>query len=263
MLPADPLDDAGPGRVLPRLLGLEVVVVLAIAVGISATRSVLSFLVALQAPEPLSAQTAVLNGSRSPGHPWFDLAYQLTYCVALSLPVLLVVVLLARSGETASAVGWRLDRWPRDGALGLALAGLVGGIGLAAYLVSYANGGSLTVVPEDLPAVWWRIPILVLSSIANACLEEFVLTGFLLHRMRQLGSGDRTAAVVTAVVRGAYHLYQGVAGALGNAAMGLLFARLFQRYGRLVPLVVAHASIDIVAFVGYVLLAGHVSWLPT
>ena len=45
--------------------------------------------------------------------------------------------------------------------------------------------------------------------------------------------------------------------------MGLLFGRLYQRWGRAAPLVVAHTLIDSVALVGYTLLAGHVSWLPT
>jgi hypothetical protein len=45
--------------------------------------------------------------------------------------------------------------------------------------------------------------------------------------------------------------------------MGLIFARLYRRWGRVMPLLIAHGLIDTVAFVGYVLLAGHVSWLPT
>ena len=45
--------------------------------------------------------------------------------------------------------------------------------------------------------------------------------------------------------------------------MGLLFGRIYQRTGRTMPLVIAHATIDAVAFVGYALLAGKVSWLPT
>ena len=64
-------------------------------------------------------------------------------------------------------------------------------------------------------------------------------------------------------MRGSYHFYQGVGGFAGNAVMGLLFGKLYQRWGRVGPLVVAHSLIDIVAFVGYALLAGKVSWLPT
>jgi len=49
---------------------------------------------------------------------------------------------------------------------------------------------------------------------------------------------------------------------VGNLLMGAVFARYFQRSGRIVPLIAAHTFIDVVAFCGYVLLAGHVAWLP-
>jgi hypothetical protein len=45
--------------------------------------------------------------------------------------------------------------------------------------------------------------------------------------------------------------------------MGLLFGRLYQRWGRVRPLVVAHPLIDAVAFLGHANLAGHVGRLPT
>jgi membrane protease YdiL (CAAX protease family) len=43
--------------------------------------------------------------------------------------------------------------------------------------------------------------------------------------------------------------------------MGLVFGYAWQRTGRLWPLVIAHGVIDTVAFVGYLLLASHLSWL--
>jgi hypothetical protein len=46
-------------------------------------------------------------------------------------------------------------------------------------------------------------------------------------------------------------------------AMGVVFVLLYRRWGRVGPLVAAHALIDTVAFVGYALLAGKVGWLPT
>jgi membrane protease YdiL (CAAX protease family) len=64
------------------------------------------------------------------------------------------------------------------------------------------------------------------------------------------------------VLRGSYHLYQGLGGFAGNAVMGLVFGEVYRRWGRLWPLVVAHTLMDLVAFVGYALLAGHVGWLP-
>jgi uncharacterized protein len=43
--------------------------------------------------------------------------------------------------------------------------------------------------------------------------------------------------------------------------MGLVFGYAWRRTGRLWPLIIAHGVIDTVAFVGYLLLASHLSWL--
>ena len=67
----------------------------------------------------------------------------------------------------------------------------------------------------------------------------------------------------SAVLRGSYHLYQGIGGFIGNMVMGVVFVCLYRRWGRVGPLVVAHSLLDIGAFVGYALLAGKVGWLPT
>lgn len=245
-----------------RALAAETAVVVGMTVGLSALRSVLSFIASATAPGALSARTTTLNASRAPGQPWIDLGYQLVYILALLLPVALVLVLLVRGGERAYDIGLRTDRLQRDTGLGLLTAAVIGGTGLTAYLIAHSAGASLTVVPTNLPDVWWRIPVLVLSAIANAGLEEVVLVGYLVRRCAQLGLSPGAGVAISAAARGAYHLYQGVAGCLGNAAMGALFALYYQRTGRVVPLVVAHAAIDIVAFVGYVLLVDHVSWLP-
>ena len=245
-----------------RLLGAETLVVVAIAVGLSAARSVLVFASAALAPGRLGAQQAVLNGSAAPGHPWLDLGLQLAGVMRLLLPVGVVLVVVALRGERLANVGLRTDRWRRDVALGAGAAAVVGAVGLAGYLVSYAAGGSLAVVPTTLPPVWWRIPVLVLSAAANAALEEVVLVGYLVRRGEQLGWSPGRTVATSGVIRGCYHLYQGVAGLLGNLLMGAVFARYFQRSGRIVPLIAAHTFIDVVAFCGYVLLAGHVAWLP-
>lgn len=238
-------------------------VVLGIAVGLAVLRSVLTFIAAAQSPGALASRSTTLNRSLAPDHPWVDLGLQLVFVLSLLLPPALVVVLAGHTREPLRSFGLRADRWRRDLALGGAAAAGVGGVGLAGYLVGHAAGLSLTVVPTGLPDVWWRIPVLILSAIANATLEEVVLVGYLLRRCDQLGWSPRRAMALSSLLRGGYHLYQGLPGALGNAAMGAIFARYFQRTGRIGPLLAAHALIDIVAFVGYLLLAGHVSWLPT
>jgi membrane protease YdiL (CAAX protease family) len=212
---------------------------------------------------PLTQQSAVLNASLAPGHPWLDLVLQLLDLAFALVPVLLAIHFLTRSGEGLRPLGLDRPRPAFDLSRGALLAAVVGGSGLAFYLVVHALGVNLTVVAEALPHVWWRDPVLVLSAAQNAVLEEVLVAGYLLHRLRQLGWSDGRALALSAVLRGSYHLYQGLGGFAGNLVMGLLFGRLYQRWGRVGPLVVAHTLIDVVAFLGYAYLAGHVSWLPT
>ncbi|GAA4957356.1 hypothetical protein GCM10023238_25050 [Streptomyces heliomycini] len=42
------------------------------------------------------------------------------------------------------------------------------------------------------------------------------------------------------MLRGSYHLYQGIGGFIGNMVMGVVFVYLYRRWGRVGPLVVAH-----------------------
>jgi membrane protease YdiL (CAAX protease family) len=178
------------------------------------------------------------------------------------VPVALVIYLLYRSGESTSSIGLDGVGLGKEALWGAALAAGVGGIGLALYIGAYHAGLSVNVVPTNLPAVWWRIPVLVLVAVQNGVLEEVVVCGYLLHRLAQLQWTEGRALVTSSVIRGSYHLYQGFGGFLGNAAMGLLFGRLYQRRSRLARLVIAHSLIDTGAFVGYVLLRSRVSWLP-
>ncbi len=45
--------------------------------------------------------------------------------------------------------------------------------------------------------------------------------------------------------------------------MGIIFGTLFLRWRRATPMIIAHTLIDAVAFIGYALLVGHVSWLSS
>jgi membrane protease YdiL (CAAX protease family) len=154
-------------------------------------------------------------------------------------------------------------RRPGRDALGAAgLAALIGVPGLGLYLVARALGVSLAIAPSTLDQTWWQLPVLVLSAGANSWAEEVVMVAYLITRLRQLGWSENGSLLAQALLRGAYHLYQGLGGFVGNVVMGLVFGRVWQRTNRLWALVGAHALIDVVAFAGYALLAGKVSWLP-
>jgi membrane protease YdiL (CAAX protease family) len=191
-----------------------------------------------------------------------DLFLQLVSILSGAAPVLLVFYLLARNGEGPSSIGVDFTQPVRDFLRGAGLAALIGGCGLGLYLIAYKSGVALNVVAENLPDVWWRIPVLLLSAFQNGLLEEVLVTGYLLTRLRKLGVAPVYAVAISATLRGSYHLYQGLGGFAGNAAMGIIFAILFLRWRRANPMIIAHTLIDAVAFIGYALLAGHVSWLP-
>ena len=262
--PASPLT-ADPAVFTPpaaRLQRWEIVAVLAVLLGASGLYALVDFIGSLTAKQSLGKQTATLNGSLAPGRPLLDLFLQLLN-VTLSLsPVLLVFYLLARSGEGPSSIGVDLKQPGRDLARGAVLAAVIGGSGLLLYLVAYHIGVELNVVAENLPDIWWRIPVLLLSAFQNATLEEVVVLGYLISRLERLGVRPSRAIAISAVIRGSYHLYQGAGGFLGNAVMGTIFGVLYRRWGRVTPLIIAHFLIDSVAFIGYALLAGHVGWLP-
>jgi len=92
-------------------------------------------------------------------------------------------------------------------------------------------------------------------------LEELVVVGYLLNRLRELGWPAWRALVASAILRGSYHLYQGFGGFVGNAVMGLIFGYFYQRTRRVLPLIVAHTILDVVSFVGYTLLRNKLSFL--
>jgi membrane protease YdiL (CAAX protease family) len=246
-----------------RILRSETVLVLALSLGASAVSALISFVGSLTKPGALKEQAATLNSSYAPGRPWLDLAWQLFGIATALVPVALVAHLLIREGASLRVIGFDRTRPRSDLGRGVLIAAGIGSAGLAFYLLARAAGFNLTVVPESLPAVWWKYPVLILSALQNSVVEEVIVVGYLLRRLGQLGWTPMAALVASSVLRGSYHLYQGIGGFIGNMVMGVVFVLLYRRWGRVGPLVVAHALLDIGAFVGYALLAGKVGWLPT
>lgn len=244
------------------LLRYEIIVVFAVSLGASALRAVVSLIGSLTEPESLSAQHIVMNASQAPGRPWYDLTLQLVAIATGAAPAFLALYMLARNGEPPSSIGIDASQPGRDLLRGAGLAAFIGGCGLGLYYIAFRAGISLNIVAAGLPEVWWRIPVLLLSALQDGVLEEVLVVGYLISRLRLLGVGPRGAIAISAVLRGSYHLFQGFGPFFGNAIMGVLFGALFLRWKRTNPMIIAHTLINAVAFVGYALLAHHVSWLP-
>ncbi|WP_345632153.1 CPBP family intramembrane glutamic endopeptidase [Rugosimonospora acidiphila] len=240
----------------------EILLVLGVSLGYSAIYAMIEIVGRLTARQALDQQSATLNGSQAPGRPWLDLALQLAQILFAVVPALLAVHLLNRDrGDAQRILGISPRRPGRDLGAGAGLAALIGIPGLGLYLAALALGINAKVVPEALPKVWWAIPVLLLSAAQNGLLEELIVVGYLVTRLRQLGWALPAVVLTSALLRGSYHLYQGFGGFLGNAVMGVIFALFFIRFRRVLPLAIAHFLIDSVAFIGYATLHQHLSFL--
>jgi len=228
-------------------------IVLGLSLGQSALYSLVSIAARLTAGTPLAQQTATLNPSRS-DRPYLDLTYQLLGIGFALLPVALALYLLSADGRSAvRRLGLDGGRPGRDVAIGVGLAAAIGLPGLGLYALGRALGVTVEVQASALNAAWWTVPVLILSAVQNALLEEVIAVGYLTERLDSLRWSPAVIVAASALLRGCYHLYQGFGPFLGNAVMGVVFAEYYRRRRRVMPLVVAHTLLDVVAFVGYAL----------
>ncbi|MBO3094916.1 CPBP family intramembrane glutamic endopeptidase [Cellulomonas dongxiuzhuiae] len=257
-------DDAGPPaggrpsaapapgeRAVARRLTAEVWIVLGLSLGQSAVYAVVSLVARLTAGPPLAEQTTTLNASQSP-RPYLDLTYQLLSIGFALLPVALALYLLSGNGRSAvRRLGLDRTRPWRDLGVGVGLAALIGIPGLGLYVAGRALGITVEVQASALNEAWWTVPVLILAALQNALLEEVVAVGYLMERLRELRWSTPAIIAASALLRGSYHLYQGWGPFVGNVVMGIVFAEYYRRRRRVMPLVVAHTVLDVVAFVGY------------
>lgn len=232
-------------------LWAEILIVLGLSLGRAAAYAIVNLANSLTQSAPLSQQTATLNSSLS-DRPTFDLIYQLMAIFFALVPVALACFLLWQDSRPHLArLGLDARRPGRDLLVGAGLALVVGAGGIGVYLGGRALGISVDVVPTALDTYWWTVPVLILSALRAALQEEVIVVGYLFARLRDLGWGPWRTIVATSILRGSYHLYQGFGAFVGNFIMGILFGWLYNRFGRLLPLVIAHLLIDSAVFVGY------------
>lgn len=250
---------ASPARALDRTrLWWEIAIVLALSVARPAVASVLSLLEALTRA-PLSEQSTSLNPGAGGVDGW-DAANQLVAYLFGFAPVALAIYLLWEPAKSGFArIGLTFERFGRDLGAGMLLLAVIGVPGLGLYALGRVAGITVQVDASPLDGAWWTVPLLVLAALRAGLLEEVVMIGFLFDRLRRLGWSVGTIVVATALLRGTYHAYQGFGPLIGNIAMGLVFGWVYARWGRVMPLVVAHVAIDLVAFIGYPIAA---AWWP-
>lgn len=173
---------------------------------------------------------------------------------------------IASQWVITALVAWRaLARGLSPGALGLANFGSVRitleGFGFAVLIGSlhWLNlrrvGKSPGNAPERMRALAQRIlpanavefpPYFALAVTAGVC-EEFLYRGFAMGALGRVGIPGWALVILTAALFGLAHAYQGRGGILGTFVMGVLFGIVRLAYDTLVPVMMMHTAVDLVA----------------
>lgn len=180
----------------------------------------------------------------------------------LELPLILVLVLqgLIIVAGLQLLLAWRGQGWrqiglkpPRAKDFGLALVALllVFALNIAVNLLAsrfvpgmaethqerLAGFGAL--LAGDLPLVAVGVAMLF-----TGFYEEALARGFLLTRCKALLAGNWGPVLLSSILFGLGHFYQGWFGVVQTALVGIVFARLALRWGTLWPVIIAHGALN-------------------
>lgn len=152
--------------------------------------------------------------------------------------------------------GWRLQQLGftpslRDTGVGVVLA--VAGYASFAAVWQISSSSLLGLGSESsgLVAPPIRVTTVLAITVLNPIFEEIFVCGYLITALKTARS-PLFAVNISVGVRLLYHLYQGAVGVISIVPLGLIFAHWYARTGRLWPIVIAHAILDLVGLWPYV-----------
>lgn len=90
------------------------------------------------------------------------------------------------------------------------------------------------------------LPFLALAITAGLC-EEFLYRGFAMAVLVRLGSPAWVAVLISSILFGLAHLYQGRGGFVSTLAIGAMLGTGRIAYDSLVPVMFWHSAVDVVA----------------
>lgn len=99
------------------------------------------------------------------------------------------------------------------------------------------------ILPQSLVEL---LPYLALAVTAGVC-EEFLYRGFAMAALSRAGLPLWVVVLVTSVLFGLAHAYQGRAGVIGTGVLGVLLAIARIVFSSLAPVMMWHTAVDIVA----------------
>jgi uncharacterized protein len=98
-----------------------------------------------------------------------------------------------------------------------------------------------------LPAGKWEfIPYCALAITAGIC-EEILYRGFAMSALTRVGISSWAVVILTSILFGLAHTYQGRSGVFGTGIMGLVFGSVRILTASLFPVMIWHSVVDLVA----------------
>jgi len=206
----------------------------------------LLFVVAVAFALPIySSALAVMSPTAAP--PFSDAAlWGIVFSESLVLALLLPTLWLR--GWTPQVLG--LQWQARDLGPGVALT--VACV-LATSPLILLDGSVATEVNPSMDAMVagpLSVGVVVLVSLINPVFEEVFVCAYVIRAL-ELHYSRAFAVNVSVAIRTSYHLYQGPVGAIAILVTGLILGWWMARTGRLWPAIIAHAALDLMAFMAY------------
>jgi membrane protease YdiL (CAAX protease family) len=197
---------------------------------------------------PIYGMTILSHLSRD--HP-YTLDEILFYTCLIAIPALVVLLLLLRClcGERFSDLNLKQAHWWQDLLGGIVLAVLTMGVmifldPILRQLMPGEAQNSLGDVFTGLASDPWRLALFLGPALVFgvAGFEELTRV-FFLSRWWKIASGSAwrwLGVLISAVLFGLAHLYQGQAGMVNTALYGLIMAVVYLHFGRIWPLMISH-----------------------
>ena len=159
---------------------------------------------------------------------------------------------LRTRGWTFSKIG--LDPTWRDTGLGILLFFAFYAVWVLVWIATVALAPETAQRMSETHIITQVIPAttIVANGMINPLFEEVFVCGYVMTALRKEGH-TWFALNASVAIRLLYHLYQGPLGVLSIIPMGLMSGYWYARTGRLWPIIVAHAAMDMLAM----LVAGH------
>jgi hypothetical protein len=117
----------------------------------------------------------------------------------------------------------------------------------ASRLPPKARGRFQAIAERILPqSVVEMLPYAALAMTAGLC-EEFLYRGFAMTALARDGLAVWAVILLSSILFGLAHLYQGSAGLVGTLLVGAVFGMARVKYDSLAPVIFWHTTLDLVA----------------